>query len=124
MFGGLPGTWLFASYLIRVRVVTADILQEFALHYLNSGSARKQLRCRIRTSAGNYNVSASGLKSVNVPVPSPEEQRLIVDGLASAEQRIRNETVLLGGLLNLKSSTADALLSGRIRVPCARGVIT
>jgi type I restriction enzyme S subunit len=118
---GLPGDWIFASYLIRVRILSEIILPDFALAYLGSPSARRQLRRRIRTSAGNYNISAGGLKSVSIPVPPLEEQRLIVSTLVSGEQRTRRERAVLSALMSLKGSAADDLLTGRVRLPGGLG---
>jgi len=54
--------------------------------YLNSPIGRGQLRGEIRTSAGNYNLSASGLGSVLIPTPPTEEQEQWTGSILVSEQ--------------------------------------
>ncbi len=113
---GLEGHWGFASYLVRGRADRARMNPWFAGHFLRSGVGRRLLKGNIRTSAGNYNLSVGGLGSMPVPCPPMHEQDSIVDtilgliwGIEAAEQEAT-------GLRLLKESSADALLTGQVRV--------
>lgn len=113
---GLIGEWHFASYLIRIRV-NPRLLPEYLGLYMHSSCGRRQLTGNIRTSAGNYNLSASGLADMEVAVPSLQEQRLVVDAAASLDVLIGSSEAQRLQLQILKHGAADALLSGRVRVP-------
>jgi type I restriction enzyme S subunit len=115
-FRDLPGSWSFASYLIRIRVRPAEVLPDFVSHYLNSAGGRSQLRGRIRTSAGNYNISASGLASVLIAKPSMSEQEEIIETIRSVDSRALADQAVLSDIRRLKDAVSEALLSGRVRV--------
>ena len=95
---------VFASYLIRLRVrrlVTADYLYA----YFQTPSYWSQITGE-KKGTGQPNVNGGKLASIRVPVPSLDEQRGIVEFLASLEVRLRP-------LRQLQAETAaelDALL--------------
>jgi len=106
---------LFASYLMRIRTTNRKLLPAFIAAFLNT-TGRAQLRGRIRTSAGNYNISASGLASVEVPVPSENEQVRMLEALDSIDARRAEELKERDRLVLVKQGLANALLSGQVRV--------
>lgn len=69
--------YAFASYLIRGRP-RPDVSASFYALVLDSPVYRALLRQRAATSAGQYNISASSLASIPVPLPSLAEQQAIV----------------------------------------------
>lgn len=112
---GLTGSWAYASYLIRARVKTDAVLPGFLRLYLSSPTGRDQLRGNIRTSAGNYNLSAIGLGSIAVPKPSIAEQQRILEAISMITSRATRENNVLLKLRELKAGFASSLLTGRVR---------
>lgn len=62
-----PGSFIYASYLIRARLneraCTPSVLQQ----YLSAGEGRRSLRSHCKTSAGQYNINTEGLGAIPIP---------------------------------------------------------
>lgn len=112
----LDGTWLYASYLIRLRPKRDRITSLFLHEALRSERARETMRGAIRTSAGNYNLNTRGIANSLVPVPSPAEQAEIVRAGQKLETRLGAEDASLGQLRALKEALMSVLLTGEVRV--------
>jgi type I restriction enzyme S subunit len=112
----LPGSWLYASYLIRLRPNRARISSLFLHEALRSERARETMRGAIRTSAGNYNLNTQGIANTIVPVPPPSEQVEIVSAAHLLEGRLAAEGELVAGLRATKSALMSVLLTGEVRV--------
>ena len=113
---GLEGGWGYASYLVRGRADRSVVNPLFVGHFLKSEVGRRLLKGNIRTSAGNYNLSVGSLGSMPLPCPPLSEQGSIVDtirSLVQSSELAREEAAMLR---LLKESTADALLTGRVRI--------
>lgn len=113
--------WAFASYLLRLRAKSSILDPVFLWTYLRSASGRRQLRGSIRTSAGNYNLSADGLLALPVALPAIAEQTRIVEFVRSHADILARTREELGRLFRLKAAVADALLTGRVRVTTSPG---
>lgn len=77
----------FASYLIRVRLAGGKVVSDYIRDFMLSDEGRRALREISRTSAGQYNLNATNLGSVRVPVPPIALQRQYVqqiDGVRRA----------------------------------------
>src|SRR5207247_962920 len=74
--------YAFASYLIRVRVKATRINPDFARVLLSFPAPRDQLFARARTSAGQYNINADGIRSVKMMLPPLELQNEFISILA------------------------------------------
>ena len=118
---GLEGQWAFASYIVRGRVIKSEANPAFVGHFLSSASGRRLLRGHIRTSAGNYNLSVGNLGSIPLPCPTLDEQKSIVKIVARVNVTMGEARAEMDGLQFLKESTADALLTGRVRGSLKRG---
>lgn len=68
----------FASYLIRFRLGGDDTLWSWVSLAWGSDMLRSSIESRAKTTAGQYNVSLSGLANLALPVPPPVEQAEIV----------------------------------------------
>ena len=113
---GMEGQWGFASYLVRGRADQSQVNPWFIGHFLRSDTGRRLLKGNIRTSAGNYNLSVGNLGLMPLPCPPRLEQDSIVNttkGLSRSIEFAREEAVKLRFL---KESTAEALLTGMVRV--------
>lgn len=77
------------NHIIRMRRKTADILPEYALHYLNSEAGKSIMRERSKTTAGLFNLSAGKIKTIPLPMAPLDEQSEIIhliDSLLEKEQ--------------------------------------
>lgn len=79
----LDGDWLYASYLLRLRVDTERILPEFLTHFLNSPAGRLQIE-RLARRILMINISPPELKSILVPLPPIAAQRTLLEPLHRA----------------------------------------
>ena len=91
------------------------LTQHFLLSYLDSFAGQSQIRERINA-LGQPKLALERIRTIQVPIPSLSEQKAIaglLDGVDAALEGARTER---DGLQLLKESTADALLTGRVRV--------
>jgi type I restriction enzyme S subunit len=82
-FLGRPRGAVFASYLIRVRPVQAVFLGEYLAAWLNGSEGREQVLAQARTTAGQYNLSATGIRALRVPCAPRELQQSFVAARAA-----------------------------------------
>jgi len=78
--------FIFASYLIRARLVTNVVSPVFLREYLLSAEGRRQLRSRCKTSAGQFNINTESLGAIPTPVPPIQLQREFADRLTEVEK--------------------------------------
>jgi type I restriction enzyme, S subunit len=82
------GDWVFASYLIRVKMDSRRALPEFVSAFLNTEAGRIQIDQVSRQIAGMSNVNAEELRDLEVPLPDISTQcSLISDFLAQVSNR-------------------------------------
>jgi type I restriction enzyme S subunit len=75
----------FASYLIRFRLVGDETLWSWISVALGSSLLRAEIESRAATTAGQYNVSLSGLVDLAIPLPPTDEQ---VEIVSEVERRL------------------------------------
>lgn len=78
VFGHAEVPTAFASYLIRLRFDLTRVEPEFVSLYLSSTSGRDSISAHRKTSAGQYNVNATNLLKIEVPLPALSDQRRVV----------------------------------------------
>ncbi|MDP1664471.1 MAG: restriction endonuclease subunit S [Methylobacter sp.] len=66
---------VYASYLIRLRTNTEQLLPEYLSSFLNSTFGRAAMRNTIRTTAGQSNLSGENLTKIRIPLPAISEQK-------------------------------------------------
>jgi type I restriction enzyme, S subunit len=86
-----PTPLAYASYLLRVRVRHDRLRPSFLALVLRNPRTRAALKHLIRSSAGNYNLSATGLQSLRIPMPALAVQDELVG--RAEELRDQAETV-------------------------------
>lgn len=96
-----PGEWVFASYLIRVQTNESQINSQFAADFLNAPTGRLQIDQLSRQIIGMTNINAEEIKSIRIPLPSPEKQTNLVTAMDAARAKQRT-----------KLAEADTLLAG------------
>ena len=112
----LPDRVSFASYLIRLRTVPTRANSFWLNALLWSSDCQSRIRKFATPGVSQANVNPTSLKSLAIPLPSLPEQEAIaglLDGVDVAIGQAKHETNMLK---LLKESTADALLTGRVRV--------
>lgn len=109
-------TWVYASYLIRVRL-KAGLLPDFVNVYLGLDRGRRELLRRVTTSAGNNNINSNSIGLISLPVPTTKAAQLRIIELAMA-CRAHVDALLskAAALQVLKRSLMHDLLTGRVRV--------
>lgn len=112
----LPGDYVFASYLIRLRTHVESLRPAFLNHYLNWNATQARLKGIASRAVSQSNISASRLRGFLVPLPPSEEQDEIircidqVDRVRSVRQRQR------GILQELFRSLLHLLMTARVRI--------
>ena len=107
--------FVFASYLIRVRVDESRVRPAYVREFLNSNRGRSEMAGWIRSSAGNYNLSVGAMEKFQIPVPPLEEQDEMVEKIGAAEQIIETNRQYRSQLRRLKQGLMQDLLSGAVR---------
>ena len=97
----MPGEWVFASYLIRVRTNTQEINPQFVSDFLNAPTGRLQIDQLSRQIIGMTNINAEEIKGIRIPLPTLKQQLTFVSYLDEARAQRR-----------AKQAEADALLAG------------
>ena len=109
-------TWLYASYLIRVRL-RDDLVPDFVNTYLGLERGRRELLRRVTTSAGNHNINSNSIRLIRLPVPdSLNDQKQIVQLAQSFRRRCDTLMAKAEALQRLKKSLMHDLLTGKVRV--------
>ena len=96
------GIWVFASYLMRLRVDTARVLPSFLRDFLSGGAGRSQIDRDSRQIAGMSNINRDELKGILFPCPDLKTQDRLVASMDKARtarnDRLSRATALLQGL--------------------------
>ena len=107
--------FVYASYLIRMRLDESRVRPAFVREFLNSYRGRTEMSGWIRSSAGNYNLSVGAIEKFQIPVPPLEEQDAILRQFRAAEKAIQNNRGLVSRLSRVKKGLMQDLLTGRVR---------
>ncbi len=78
------GTWVFASYLMRLRVDTKKALPAFVSAFLNTRTGRLQIDRQSRQIIGMSNINAEEIRTLLVPLPTPSQQQVLLKDLDTA----------------------------------------
>jgi hypothetical protein len=97
----LTGSFLFASFLLRIRLNRERVLPDFVAQFLNSPAGRLQVE-RLARPILMCNISPTELASVMVPLPSLKEQTTLLAPLRTAlddrNRKTREAVHLLVGI--------------------------
>ncbi len=93
------GSWIFASYVIRVRIKDqGEYLPEFLARFLNSDVGRVQIN-RFSRQALMTNINSEEIKELMVPHPDPAAQKAMVDDLNGHWEHYRQRMKAVRNLL-------------------------
>ena len=108
---------VFASYLIRVRLDQHSADPDFINYYFNMNVTQTRVRTLASRGVSQSNISASKLKTFEVPLPSDlDEQADIVRNLKAVDSKIQLHESKKSGLQALFKTTLNRLMTGEIRV--------
>lgn len=114
-----PRVWVYASYLIRVRL-REGLLPQYVNVFLGLERGRRELLRRVTTSAGNHNINSNSIRLIQLPVPNdPGQQARIVATADACRHRVNALRAKVAATELLKKSLIHDFLTGRVRV---RGV--
>lgn len=98
----LDGKYVFASYLIRVRLKPNTFLPHFVTAFLSSGLGRFQIDAVSRQIAGMTNVNAEEIRDLLIPNPGPKVQEEIVrrwqEAVRQRDQTLEEAKQMLAGI--------------------------
>ena len=112
----LEGDYVFASYLIRIRV-SKDNNPYFVNYALNSYPIQCSLRSKATPAVSQANINSKSLRGTSILIPKEkQEQDEIVSRIEQVELWINNKQQKIATLERLKKSLMQNLLTGRMRV--------
>lgn len=103
-----PGTWVFASYLMRLQVNEDEAIPEFVSAFLNGPTGRAQIDRESRQIIGMSNINAEEIRTLRVPLPNPSKQKTLLTALNSVRDEQRRKRSEVEALL---ASIDDFVLS-------------
>lgn len=107
---------LFASYLIRVRLLPqANVVADYVRAALSADSYRARLTSEARTTAGNYNISTVGLRRLDIPIPPLEIQHAYAAFEASARRAIDRMAIAEERSMEVNEALIHRAFSGQLR---------
>lgn len=78
----------FPDKVIRVRADKARIVPEFLWRLLQTPAVRRQIESAARTAVGNFAIGGTDIKALTVPLPPPDVQARLAQGLRDAQLAI------------------------------------
>lgn len=110
----LEGDYVFASYLIRLRVNPKVFDPYFLFFYMNF--SRDRLLQMATKAVHQANINATNLKTFIVPRPDLIEQRRISNVLLILDEKLERLSTKRALVVKLKEGLMQILLTGKIRV--------
>jgi type I restriction enzyme S subunit len=113
----LAGDFVFASYLVRIRLAADGLDPGFLNYYLNTEMTQARLKTLASRGVSQSNINATKLKGFDIPVPPISEQRQIARHLDSVDEKISKEERRREALDALFKSLLHHLMTGKVRLP-------
>lgn len=108
----VPGEFIFASYLIRVRAVSAIANADYLTYVINSPIGRQQINALSRQIIGQANINSVELRGIQIPLPPLAVQEKIMEHVADARSEIAREQESAERLSNEIIAEVEALILG------------
>ncbi len=117
VYKGQPEGALFASYLIRARLMKDRVNPDFLQAYTMTDNGRSFLSGRSHGAAdGKFNINTETINSMLVPLPSLDEQREIAGILQSVDAKIAVHEAKQRALKDLFKTLLHQLMTAQLRV--------
>jgi type I restriction enzyme S subunit len=92
VFTGFSGDWVYASYLIRLRIDPAKALPHYVNAVINSRIGRGYVYRTARRAIGMVNINAKEIQRMPLPLPPLDEQAALIDKMKEAAPLIDEVT--------------------------------
>ncbi len=106
------GEFVFASYLIRVRVNLARADADFVAYIINSPIGRQQINALSRQIIGQANVNSEELRGLQIPLPPVAVQKQIMQRVDARRAEIARERKAAEDLGNAINTEMESLILG------------
>jgi type I restriction enzyme S subunit len=106
----------FQNHLFRVRVTDENVNPKFLIAAMNSEYAKRHWSAVANTSSGLNTINRRQLRRLQVPIPKPYEQSLIVDEIAAIDQGIDSLTRKRESLERVKQALCQSMITGNVRL--------
>lgn len=113
---GLNGDFVFASYLVRLRLDGDRLAPRFANFYLNMPATQARMKFLASRGVSQSNINATKLKGFEVPIPPFPKQCEIAAQLAAVDAKLAAEETRRGALDALFQSLLPHLMTGKVGV--------
>lgn len=110
------GEFVFASYLIRVRVNSLKADPDYLAFVLNSAIGRQQINALSRQIIGQANINSEELRSLQIPLPPLPLQKKIMERVEESRTRIAREREVADEITKSINAEIEALIVGTIKV--------
>lgn len=87
----LEDEYVFASYLIRVKVDNSKAIPDFVAYVINSKIGRQQIDALSRQIIGQANINSEELRSLKIPLPPLDVQDATMKRVGAGRQAIARE---------------------------------
>ncbi len=116
VFTGLLGDWVYASYLIRLRIDSAKALPQYVNAVINSRIGRGYVYRTARRAIGMVNINAKEIQRMPLPLPPLDEQAALVEKMNEAAPLIDELTSFFqeDGISHLRESILRKAFAGEL----------
>lgn len=104
--------YVFASYLIRLRVIPEKASPDFVAHTINSPIGRLQINALSRQIIGQANINTEEIKSLIIPLPPLTTQVAIMNRIAASRLEIFREKEHLRKLRDRVKGEIEQMILG------------
>ena len=116
VFKGLSGDWIYASYLIRIRVNKNKALPEYVNAIINSRIGRGYVYRTARRAIGMVNINAKEIQRMPLPLPSIAVQTELIEKMNEVEPLVDELTEHFqeDGIAHLRESILRKAFAGEL----------
>jgi len=116
VFTGFSGDWVYASYLIRLRIDSTKALPQYVNAVINSRIGRGYVYQTARRAIGMVNINAKEIQRMPLPLPPLEEQAALIEKINEAAPSIDELTSLLqeDGINHIRESILRKAFAGEL----------
>jgi type I restriction enzyme S subunit len=108
----LEDEYIFASYLIRVKIDGTKAIPDFIAYVINSRIGRQQIDALSRQIIGQANVNSEELRSLQIPLPPLDVQKAIMQRVEVGRQAIAREREAANRQKKAIEAEIEALILG------------